>query len=785
MKRFVFEEKERRTNVVFRRGGRIPEPATALNRLVRRLAGGKRREKKAPAVRGRAADSRQNCVVKLRYSAGMAAHLSQIEKYLVREGTDRDGNAAELYGTDIAEYKENMAEKNFRVFLSPQNGATDLAALAKSFVRRLELDTGYKLYWEAANHYNTAHPHVHLVINGRDKNGKDVKFSRDAVKTFMRERARDICTAMNGCRSMKEIAEERQNALLAERLIPFDGKIRELAGGTPYVRLDGIGDKSDYVKRLYRLAAIGLASIAPGGGYRLKDGWEETLRAAGRYGCYLKAGDALRFTDKASLRVYSPDPKGERTRLVRALPEDKRAEYKKEAERAASGTADAGERRKALGATDKKYGINAYASAVKTGIVSKVYTIGEEDSRSHAVLLEGADGRAYFVPLLDRPAVKEGRLVRMFPGKSRSGRLAPVFAEAAAKDVASEAERRGWDSRLALYAKRMEDMRVMKQEEEIKKCFRDAARDLLWTDRAGLRMYGTDTEREKSGEAKGVVTKIYAIGEGGEKSYAALLEGVDGRAYFIPLGEKPEVRERESAAAEAGGRLRGIPGRELLAEAKRGLYYNPIVRHEAAGQNAVALSKDSAAYANLDAARDACLASGESPPQIAGGDPGIEKLRLIHELPEDKRAEYKKEMFRIQNGMNGADMKERLKAVSELDKKYGISVPQASVKGRVREIYEAGKEGGNKRYAALVEGIDGLSHFIPLGKRPDIREGRLVKAVPRANADGIPEADILPANKKELLKEAERRGYDNELTRSLAREEKTRQRDGGNGGIEF
>jgi hypothetical protein len=466
MRRFVFEEKERRANIVFRRGGRIPEAATALNRLVRRVSGGTKPEKKADsAPRGRAADTRQNCVVKLRYSTGMAAHLTQIEKYLVREGTDRDGNAAELYGTDIGEYKNGMTEKNFRVFLSPQNGGTDLTALAKSFVRRLELDTGYKLYWEAANHYNTAHPHVHLVINGKDKNGKDVVFSRDTVKTFMRERARDICTAMNGRRSAREIAEERQNALVSSRKIPFDKKIAELAGGTPYVRLDGIKDKSDYIKRLDHLVKTGLASAAPGGGYRLKDGWEETLQAAGRYNCYLKAGEALRFSDKAALGVYSPDPKYEKMRLVRALPENRREAYREETERANAGIKDAAERRRALYAIDKKYGINAFNSASKYGIVSKVYTIGEEDSRSHAALLEGIDGRAYFIPTLDRPAVKEGQLVKMFPGKSQSGKLAPVFAEITAKDLVREAERGGFNGRLAQYARRTEDLRVMKRED--------------------------------------------------------------------------------------------------------------------------------------------------------------------------------------------------------------------------------------------------------------------------------------------------------------------------------
>ena len=61
-------------------------------------------------------------MVKAPYSNSMEAYRVQLEKYLVREGTDRNGERAALYGTDFDEYRSNMTEKNFRVFLSPQSG---------------------------------------------------------------------------------------------------------------------------------------------------------------------------------------------------------------------------------------------------------------------------------------------------------------------------------------------------------------------------------------------------------------------------------------------------------------------------------------------------------------------------------------------------------------------------------------------------------------------------------------------------------------------------------------
>jgi hypothetical protein len=423
--------------------------------MIRRISG-KGQADAAPAFksRGAAADTRQRCVVKMQYSNSLAAHKVQIEKYLVREGTDKEGNAAELYGSGIDEYRKNMVDRNFRVFLSPENGGTDLTALTKSFVKRLELDTGYKVYWEAANHYNTAHPHSHLIINGRDKNGKDVEFSRDFVKSFMRENARNICTAMIGGRSMQEITLEKEAALTASRKTSFDERIKERMNGTLYVNLDGIKDKSAYVKRLDHFKKIGLAVFVDGK-YKLHHKWEDILSTSGRYNCFLNARDSLKFTDKSKLRVFDSDLKYEKLGLIRKLPEAEREAYRKEIERVKLETKDldAKERGKAVYGVDVKYGVNVFREVVKKGVVSKVYTIGEEDSKSHAVLLEGIDGKAYFIPMLEKPDVKEGQSVRVAPGKSRTGRLTPVIARVEEKYLVKEAEERGYSNNVTLFVR--------------------------------------------------------------------------------------------------------------------------------------------------------------------------------------------------------------------------------------------------------------------------------------------------------------------------------------------
>jgi hypothetical protein len=292
-----------------------------------------------------------------------------------------------------------MVDKNFRIFLSPQNSSVDLTALTKSFVKRLELDTGYKVYWEAANHYNTAHPHAHLIINGIDKNGKDVEFSRDFVKSFMRENARNICTAMVGSRSMREIALEKEAELTANRKIAFDERIKERMNGTLSVDLDGIKDKSSYVKRLDHLRKIGLAEFT-GGKYKLHHKWEDILSTIGSYNCFLNARNSLRFTDKSKLRVFSVDMKYEKLRLIQRLLEAEREAYRAEIERTKldTKTLDVKEQRKAVFDIDKKYGINVFNEVVKKCVVSDEFDkLGKMEELHTNMGIHNSYGIHYFL----------------------------------------------------------------------------------------------------------------------------------------------------------------------------------------------------------------------------------------------------------------------------------------------------------------------------------------------------------------------------------------------------
>jgi hypothetical protein len=337
----------------------------------------------------------------MQYSNSLDAHRLQLAKYLVRDGTGRDGSGASLYGSDPDEYRENMVAKNFRIFLSPQSDKVNLTELTEKFVKNLELQTGYKLYWQAANHYNTAHPHAHLLVNGKDQNGKDVVFPRDIVKTFMREAARDICTGMTGKRTRADLDREKEAELRASRFTRTDETIRELCDGR--LRLDPRdikGDKERIVARLDTLRKLKVCSYQ-NGGYRFSPNWEEGLRANGRYNAFLSARDMLRFSAPAGLKVY----------------------------------------------TGKEGEI--------TGRVAKVFRTDGDASDNHAVVVEGLDGKAFFVPLFNKPELRaggkiaEGDFLTVKAPKAQKGRLTPVMVPREAGGLRREIRRKGYAGALA------------------------------------------------------------------------------------------------------------------------------------------------------------------------------------------------------------------------------------------------------------------------------------------------------------------------------------------------
>jgi hypothetical protein len=127
------------------------------------------------------------------------AHLN----YVQRDGVTREGAPGELYdeGHDRAAAKA-FAERSegdrhrFRFIVAAEDSAelADLKPFVRDLMRQLETDLGRKLDWVAADHFNTGHPHSHIVVRGKDDRGRDFVIARDYISYGMRARAGELVT---------------------------------------------------------------------------------------------------------------------------------------------------------------------------------------------------------------------------------------------------------------------------------------------------------------------------------------------------------------------------------------------------------------------------------------------------------------------------------------------------------------------------------------------------------------------------------------------------------------
>ena len=391
MRQFLFEDKDYEINPRYK----VPKKEYALVAGLAALYyfskyhSGKSFGGYGTGVRRYAIDWRQNCTVKMHYSYSMDAHKEQINRYLQREGTGKDGKGAKLYGCDEKEYREHMVSKNFRIFLSPGSDKVTLSALATTFIKQLELQTGYTLYWLAAEHYNTEHPHVHLLINGKDKNGQDVYISPDLVKTHMRDIARDICTSLVGSRTDEQIREEKRNQLKAARYIKLDREIENLMFTNNTVDTKSIFTKKELLlTRLEHLHTMGVCK-KDGKKYIFEKDWIDTLKNVGRYNVYLDARNELHYTSKYDFTLFHAEEKN------------------------------------------------------VSGIVTKVYRM-QEDSDANAVVVESIDGKAYFIPLYQKAPVKQGETVTVEVVRNQKGRLTPRFEKVNEEVLQKECVAKGY-----------------------------------------------------------------------------------------------------------------------------------------------------------------------------------------------------------------------------------------------------------------------------------------------------------------------------------------------------
>lgn len=222
---------------------------------------------------------------------GARAHLT----YIQRDGVTREGEPGELYsaGLDVADGKAFLDRAGgdrhqFRFIVSVEDG--DQYPDLKPFIRRLmsqmEKDLGTSLDWVAVDHFNTGHPHTHVVLRGRNDLGDDLVIAREYISHGARERAIGLATLDLGPRTDLEIEERLRADSGAERLTMIDRRlIREMND----VRMVSAGDSDAFqhsirIGRLQKLARMGLATHLGGDSWRLESDLAGTLQRMGERG---------------------------------------------------------------------------------------------------------------------------------------------------------------------------------------------------------------------------------------------------------------------------------------------------------------------------------------------------------------------------------------------------------------------------------------------------------------------------------------------------------------------
>ncbi len=235
--------------------------------------------------------------------SGRTAPLGTHLDYLRRDGVTRDGEKARLFGPETEEADGRAFagrceddRHHFRFIVSPDDAVamSDLKSFTRDLVGQMEKDLDTRLDWVAVDHWNTEHPHVHLIVRGVRDDGQDLVISRDYIKEGMRDRARDLITQELGPRTDLDIRRTLERQIEAERWTQLDRQLVRDAGKTGVIDVaPEVGRQPDAyavekVGRLRKLAALGLASEVGPGQWMIDDQAEVTLRQLGERGDIIK-----------------------------------------------------------------------------------------------------------------------------------------------------------------------------------------------------------------------------------------------------------------------------------------------------------------------------------------------------------------------------------------------------------------------------------------------------------------------------------------------------------------
>jgi type IV secretory pathway VirD2 relaxase len=249
-----------------------------------------------------------------RLGAGGAKAAAMHLRYIERDGVEKDGSKGVAYAADgparieTFEQPRSGERHQFRFIVSPEDAAElDLTAYVRRFMARAERDLDRTLEWLAVNHFDTDHPHAHIVIRGVDRSGRELQLDRGFISNGLRGIAQEIATQELGPRHDLDVRRVYAREITQERFTSLD---RELERRAVDHRIEvrsrqrpGRIDDSTLVARLEHLEAMRFAERVSPSTWSLQPGWQAELRALGSRGDILKQLHAAVRGDPARYRI--------------------------------------------------------------------------------------------------------------------------------------------------------------------------------------------------------------------------------------------------------------------------------------------------------------------------------------------------------------------------------------------------------------------------------------------------------------------------------------------------
>jgi hypothetical protein len=262
-----------------------------------------------------------------------------------------------------------------------------------------EKDLGTKLDWVAVDHFNTGHPHSHILVRGKDDQGRDLIIAREYITKGLRQRAVDLVNLDLGPRTDREIMRGNLREISQERFTGIDRRLLRAVDQDGLVspsHRDGV-EHSLRAGRLATLARLGLAHEEQRGHWRLAENLEPTLRAMGR------RGDIIATLDREL-------------------------------------------RSRALAISPMDYAVYDPADAQTSPIVGQVLTRGlsDEETDREYLIVDAIDGRTHYAEIGEGGGadmtIREGVIVRISPTPIEARDVDRTVAEIAARNAGRYSE---------------------------------------------------------------------------------------------------------------------------------------------------------------------------------------------------------------------------------------------------------------------------------------------------------------------------------------------------------